>query len=44
MLEECAKKGKYVELPYTVKGMNMLFTGSRQLLRKARTASKEDVT
>ena len=26
-IEELAKKGKYVELPYTVKGMDMSFSG-----------------
>ncbi len=45
VLEEIAKKGKYVELPYTVKGMNMLFTGLQTAAeKKLATASKEDVT
>jgi glycoprotease/Kae1 family metallohydrolase len=45
VLEEMAKKGKYVELPYTVKGMNLLFTGLQTAAeKKLATAGKEDVT
>jgi len=45
VLEEIAKSGKYVELPYTVKGMNLLFTGLQTAAeKKLATASKEDVT
>ena len=44
-IEELAKKGKYVELPYIVKGMDMSFSGiltrCEQLLQKG--VSKEDL-
>lgn len=44
-MEELAKKGKYVELPYTVKGMDVSFSGIltkvEQLLNKG--ISKEDL-
>jgi len=44
-MEELAKKGKYIELPYTVKGMDVSFSGIltkvEQLLKKG--ASKEDL-
>jgi N6-L-threonylcarbamoyladenine synthase len=44
-IEELAKKGKYVELPYIVKGMDMSFSGiltrCEQLLQKG--ISKEDL-
>ena len=44
-IEELAKNGKFVELPYTVKGMDVSFSGiltkSEQLLNKG--VSKEDL-
>ncbi len=44
-IEELAKKGKYIELPYTIKGMDISFSGIltkvQQLLKKG--ASKEDL-
>ncbi|HLD73018.1 MAG TPA: KEOPS complex N(6)-L-threonylcarbamoyladenine synthase Kae1 [Candidatus Nanoarchaeia archaeon] len=44
-MEELAKKGKYIELPYVVKGMDVSFSGiltkAEQLLNKG--ASKEDL-
>ena len=44
-MEELAKKGKYLELPYVVKGMDVSFSGIltkvQQLLEKG--ASKEDL-
>ncbi len=44
-LEKLAKKGSYVELPYTVKGMNLVFSGllthAEKLYRQG--ARKEDV-
>jgi N6-L-threonylcarbamoyladenine synthase len=44
-VEELAKKGKFVELPYTVKGMDFSFSGiltkAEQLLKKG--ISKEDL-
>jgi glycoprotease/Kae1 family metallohydrolase len=44
-IEEMAKKGKYIELPYTVKGMDVSFSGlltkAQQLLEKG--VSKEDL-
>jgi glycoprotease/Kae1 family metallohydrolase len=44
-IEELAKKGKYIELPYTVKGMDTSFSGiltkCQQLFEKG--ASKEDL-
>ncbi len=45
-MEELAKSGKYVELPYTVKGMDVSFSGIltkvRQLYER-KQASKEDL-
>ncbi len=45
ILAELASKGKYVELPYSVKGMNLVFTGllthAEKLYREG--AKKEDV-
>ncbi|MDO8553854.1 MAG: KEOPS complex N(6)-L-threonylcarbamoyladenine synthase Kae1 [Candidatus Micrarchaeota archaeon] len=38
VLEQLAKQGKYVELPYTVKGMNLVFSG---LLTQAEKLFKE---
>lgn len=44
-IEKLAKKGKYIELPYSVKGMDVSFTGiqtaSINLLKKG--TSKEDI-
>ncbi len=44
-IEELAKKGKYIELPYTVKGMDVSFSGiltkAEQLLKKG--VSAEDL-
>ncbi|MBI5046871.1 tRNA (adenosine(37)-N6)-threonylcarbamoyltransferase complex transferase subunit TsaD [Candidatus Micrarchaeota archaeon] len=43
-LEKLAKKGKYVELPYTVKGMNLVFSGLLTAAeKKAESEKKEDV-
>lgn len=43
-LAELAKKGKYVELPYSVKGMNLVFSGLLTSAVKAtKTQRKEDV-
>lgn len=46
VLEQLAKNGKYVELPYTVKGMNLVFSGlltqAEKLFKQG--ASKEDLT
>ncbi len=41
VLEQLAKQGKYVELPYTVKGMNLVFSG---LLTQAEKLFKEGKT
>ncbi|MBI2079222.1 tRNA (adenosine(37)-N6)-threonylcarbamoyltransferase complex transferase subunit TsaD [Candidatus Micrarchaeota archaeon] len=46
VLEQLAKNGKYVELPYTVKGMNLVFSGlltqAGKLFKSG--VSKEDLT
>lgn len=45
-IEELAKKGKYVELPYTVKGMDVSFSGlltKVQQLFERKKATKEDL-
>jgi len=46
VLEQLAKKGKYVELPYTVKGMNLVFSGllthAERLYKQG--IKKEDLT
>jgi len=45
-IEELAKKGKYVELPYIVKGMDTSFSGiltKAEMLYKTKKASKEDL-
>ncbi len=45
-IEELAKKGKYVELPYIVKGMDVSFSGlltKAQQLFERKQASKEDL-
>jgi len=45
-IEEVAKKGKYVELSYTVKGMDVSFSGlltKAQQLFERKQASKEDL-
>jgi len=45
-IEELSKKGKYVELPYTVKGMDVSFSGlltKVQQLFERKQASKEDL-
>jgi tRNA A37 threonylcarbamoyltransferase TsaD len=43
-LEEIAKRGKYVQLPYTVKGANLSFTGLQTAaIRALRTHPKKDV-
>ncbi len=43
-LEKLAKGGKYVELPYTVKGMNLVFSGLlTQAEKLAKMESKKDV-
>ena len=43
-LEKLASKGKYVELPYSVKGMNLVFSGLlTQAEKLAKTHRKEDV-
>ncbi len=45
VLEQLAKSGKYVELPYTVKGMNLVFSGLlTQASKLIETHSKEDLT
>ena len=45
VLEQLAKNGKYVELPYTVKGMNLVFSGLLTHATKLiNTHSKEDLT
>ncbi|HIJ10646.1 TPA: UGMP family protein, partial [Candidatus Woesearchaeota archaeon] len=45
-IEQLAKKGKYVDLPYTVKGMDMSFSGlltrAKQLFERTQ-AEKEDL-
>ncbi len=45
VLEQLAKNGKYIELPYTVKGMNLVFSGllthAEKLHKKG--AKKEDL-
>ena len=44
-IEELAKGGKYVELPYVVKGMNLSFSGltTEAIRRYKRGAKKEDI-
>jgi N6-L-threonylcarbamoyladenine synthase len=43
-LEKLASKGKYVELPYSVKGMNLVFSGLLTAAeKKLKTEKKEDV-
>jgi N6-L-threonylcarbamoyladenine synthase len=45
-IEELAKKGKYVELPYTIKGMDFTFSGiltKLEQLYKTKKYSKEDL-
>lgn len=45
-IEQLAKKGKYIELPYTVKGMDVSFSGlltKAQQLYERKQASKEDL-
>jgi len=43
-LEKLASKGKYVELPYSVKGMNLVFSGLlTQAQKLAKTHKKEDI-
>jgi len=43
-IEELAKKGKIIELPYTVKGMDVAFSGLlTNLKQKSKTYSKEDL-
>ncbi len=43
-LEQLAKKGKYVELPYTVKGLNLIFSGLlTSSVTKQSINSKEDL-
>jgi len=43
-LEKLASKGKYVELPYSVKGMNLVFSGLlTQAEKQAKTHKKEDI-
>lgn len=45
ILEKMAKQGKYVPLPYTVKGMNMVFSGLlTQTEKLVSTHKKEDLT
>ncbi len=47
VLEQLAKKGKYVELPFTVKGMNLVFSGLLTHASKLATNgkhTKEDIT
>jgi len=44
VLAKMAEKGKYVELPYTVKGMNLVFSGLQtQAEKMAKEHKKEDV-
>jgi len=44
ILEKLASKGRYIELPYSVKGMNMVFSGLLTAAeRKLKTEKKEDV-
>jgi len=44
-LEKLAKGGKYIELPYTVKGMNLSFTGLQTAaIRALQTHSAKDVS
>ena len=43
-LEELSKSGKYAQLPYTVKGMNLVFSGLQtKAERMAKTHRKEDI-
>lgn len=43
-LSELAKTGKYIELPYSVKGMNLVFSGLlTSAIKAAKTNRKEDV-
>lgn len=45
-IEKLAKKGKYIELPYAVKGMDMSFSGlltKAQQLYERKQANKEDL-
>ena len=43
-VEKLAKRGKYIELPYVVKGMDLSFTGLLTAAKsKARGSKKEDV-
>lgn len=43
-LAELAKNGRYVELPYSVKGMNLVFSGLlTSAIKAAKTHKKEDV-
>jgi N6-L-threonylcarbamoyladenine synthase len=39
VIEELASKGEYIQLPYTVKGMNLVFTG---LLTEAQKLAKKE--
>jgi tRNA A37 threonylcarbamoyltransferase TsaD len=44
MLEKLASKGKYLELPYSVKGMNLVFSGLLTAAeKKLKTQKREDV-
>lgn len=44
LIEELAKKGKYVELPYVVKGMDLSFSGIlTEAVRKLKTEKLEDL-
>lgn len=43
-IEELAKKGKWIELPYVVKGMDLSYTGIiTEAIKKAKTHKLEDV-
>jgi N6-L-threonylcarbamoyladenine synthase len=45
MLEKLASKGRYIALPYSVKGMNLVFSGILTAAeKKLKTEHKEDVT
>ncbi|MBI5159088.1 N(6)-L-threonylcarbamoyladenine synthase Kae1 [Candidatus Micrarchaeota archaeon] len=44
VVEQLAREGKYVELPYSVKGMDLTFTGLlTHAIKKLQTTRKEDV-
>ncbi|MBN2477966.1 tRNA (adenosine(37)-N6)-threonylcarbamoyltransferase complex transferase subunit TsaD [Candidatus Micrarchaeota archaeon] len=44
VLEKTAEKGEYIQLPYSVKGMNLVFSGLlTSAVRKLKTEKKEDV-